>query len=142
MPDQMTMTGAHVVVYINGTAYARVASVSPQMSTPSREVRGIDCQEALELAPTISSVSCSMSVFRTLGDGGAEGPGMSVPPTLLPRGKYFSVMLLEQVTNTILFTANKCRIEEQKWDVAAKSFVRGSINFKALSWNNEVRPNT
>lgn len=134
------VTAAHVYCYINGRRFGRVFSFQWGASTPSEEIDGIDCVETLELAPTRSKVQAQMGIYRTIGDGGIEGPGIQPSSSELQRGKYFSVMLIERLSDTVLFQAEFCKVDSQSWSVVTKDFMKGSVSFKALTWSNEVRP--
>jgi hypothetical protein len=140
MPDGMILTGAHVVAYINGKPYGRVAGINVQSLTPSEEIRGLDSPLAIELADTIVSCQGSITVFRTLADGGAEGGGLSAPVTLLSREKYFTITLVDRVTDTVVFEARQARVQAQGWPIQTRALVAGTIQFRAISWENEVRP--
>lgn len=134
------ITGAHLIVYINGRPFGRVNHFMYAASTPSKEIGGIDTVELLELAPTVSRVRGVMNLWRTKGDGGAEGAGMAATSIETLRSKYFSIMVVERTSDTIVFRADHARIEDQSWDGVVKDFMKGIIAWKALTWSNEVRP--
>jgi hypothetical protein len=139
MAGGVIVTGAHVIVYINGQIFGRCIDFRPTMSTPSKEIGGIDNIDLIELAPTVTRTSFTMTVWRTIGDGGVEGLGIAPSIAEIQRGKYFSVMLLERVSDTVLFEARWCRVESQSWGFVSKSLTQGTINCKAITSNNEVR---
>ena len=136
----LNVTGAHAALYINGRPFGRVTDFQWNYSTPKRELRGIDVVEPVELAVTSGSISCTFSLLRRIADGGAEGAGMAALMENLPREKYFTVMLLERTTDTVLFRADFASVTSQSWSVPARGRVTGSISFSCLSWNNEVTP--
>lgn len=136
----LNMTGAHVLLYINGRPFGRVIDFKFAETTPHREIRGIDEIEPVELAPTSASITGSIGVIRRLADGGAEGAGMKALMANLARSKYFTIMLVERTTDTQLFRADYCSVTSQSWDVPIRARVNGTINFSALTWNNEVTP--
>lgn len=134
------LTGGHTILYINGKVFGRCFGFTFDASTASREIGGIDSTDLYELAPSQSRISMNMDWYRTIGDGGAEGAAIAATPYELPRGKYFSVMLVDRSSDTVVFQADNCRVEGQNWRIMPKQFVVGSIRCKALSWNNEVKP--
>lgn len=140
MSRSTLITGASVSLYINGKRFAKVIDFRWMADTPQREIRGIDVAEALELAPTTAGVSGSMTLYRQSQDAGAEGAGLSVPFPELSRQKYYSMMLIEANSNTILFEARRCSTTAQDWSAATRSYVTGSVSFKAIDWSNELRP--
>jgi hypothetical protein len=103
------------------------------------EKYGIDSSEPFELMPTTSSVQCSLGIIRTVGDGGSEGAGMSSRFEHLQTEKYFSIELVEIISDTRIFSAMNCSVASQSWNVEPKGIVRGSLEIKALNWTNEVK---
>jgi hypothetical protein len=82
-----------------------------------------------------------MSIYRTVGDGGAEGGGMTAPAEELPREKYFSVLLVDRgASDAVIFQADDCSLTSQAWSVPSRGIVTGSLEFEALTWSNEVKP--
>lgn len=134
------VTAASVVLYVNNAPYAKVLDFHFSVSTPRNKLYGIDSIIPFELALSSTSVDGSMTIYRQSQDGGAEGPGFTTTMPELSRGKYFSVMLIEEYSHTILFEATRCSLENQSWSVVIKQHVIGSLSFSALEYNNEVRP--
>ncbi len=139
MSQPLIVTGANVLVYVNGKRFGRCVGMDWGASTPSKEIRGIDYPEPIELAPTTSGVHFTLTIWRTKGDGGIEGLGIQAPGTNIARGKYFSVMLIERTSDTVIFQADNCRVEDQSWSHVSKTMVQGRVSCKALTWNNEVK---
>ena len=136
--SQKILTGANLVVYVNARPYGLVERFTWTENTPSRENRGIDTVETVELAPTYSSVSGVMEIWRLKSDGGLEGAGLKPHSKNMARGRYFSLTLIDRITDEIFFQADRCRVESQTWPVAVKQLVKGSVSWKGLSMNNEL----
>lgn len=137
---QRILVGANVICYVNGSLYGNVISFKWDASTPSRVIGGIDNVEAMELAPTNSLCGWNMSLYRIKGSGGLQGLGISPVSTEIARGKYFTITLIERISDTVIFEAKFCKVDNESWDVAAKSMSIGTVAAKCLSWSNEVRP--
>ncbi len=133
------LTGAHIVCYINGKVFARVFDIEITSSTPIDEIYGLDDMEPAELAVTRTHTAFTMRLFRTAGDGGIEGAGITPLNSNLPRGKYFSVSLIDKLSDKSIFECEFCTVEAQSWKVAVKQFVVGSVSCKGIGWANEVR---
>ncbi len=133
-------TGSQVNLYINGAPYAKVLGFSFAVATPKREIRGIDSSDPSEFAITTQSVTGQLEIYRLTGDGGLEGSGIVAPLNLLTKEKYFSMALVDSLTDGLLFAAQNCTVENQSWDIRTKALVTGSMSFKALSWTNEASP--
>lgn len=136
--SQKILTGANLVVYVNARPYGLVERFTWTEATPSRENRGIDTVEALELAPTHSSVSGTMEIWRLKADGGLEGAGLKTHSRQMNRGRYFSLTLIDRITDEIFFQADRCRVDSQTWPVAVKQLVKGTVSWKGLSMRNEL----
>jgi hypothetical protein len=130
--------GAGVKLYINGAPYARVSSLSINIATPRRDLKTVDTLSPWELLPTALSVSGTLQIYRLHNDGGAEGAGMSGGLAKLPREKYFSLLVINSLTDTVIFQSQNCSVDSQSWDIPAKSYITGRIAFSALDYNNEA----
>lgn len=140
MAGPKILVGARLVVYINHQPFGLVSDWKLNVSTPSNEIGGIDSVDLFELAPTISRVGGTFTIWRLAGDGGLQGAGLGTHSSALARGKYFSMHILDRVTDTTFFSCNKCRSEGESWSVG-KPMVSGQISWKGLKWQNEV-PNS
>lgn len=140
MSKSTVVTTAEVVCYINGKAIGRVTSFRWSSDTPKKVINGIDNPQPYELAPTNAICQGSVGILRTRGDGGIEALGMAAHSSQLTNEKYWTLTLIDRVTDTLLFRADYCSCTNQSWELAEKSIVRGTVNFSALSWSNECRP--
>lgn len=138
MARARTIVSSGVILYLNNKPFGKVTSFRFASSTPRDAIYGIDALDPIELAPSRTKVNGVIGLVRTLGDGGAEGAGFTAPYEYLSREKYFSLSLVDRQTDNIIFRADYCSVTNQSWDVAAKEFVKGSLEFEALDWSNEV----
>lgn len=139
MSRARTIVSAGVLLYVNNKLYGKVVAFRFTSQTPREAINGIDSIDPFELAPTSTRVTGSIELVRTVADGGAEGAGLTTSYDKLPREKYFSVMLVERISDTVLFRADHCSVVSQTWDFPSKEKARGSLEFEALEWSNEVR---
>lgn len=130
-------TSARVILYINGRPYAAVVAFRWDSFTGKRAIVGIDSMDAYELAPTVNKCTGTLTLLRTVGDGGAEGAGLLAHFGEVPKEKYFSLSLVDRLTDTQLFRADECSATNQSWDVPTKGRILGTLTFEALRWNNE-----
>jgi len=136
----LLLTGAQVIMYVNGVRFGRVSSFNWQSETPRKMIYAVDSVTPFELGTTVNAITGSMTVYRLSQDGGAEGAGMVAPVTDLSREKYFSMLLVDQTSGAVIFQADQCSVESQSWTARIHSYVEGQIAFRALTYNNEVRP--
>lgn len=141
MARSRLVVGAHVVCYVNNRMFGRVADIEWDSATPRKESRCVDTLKPAELMPEAVSVNGQMTIYRLHNDGGIEAAGMVATWADLPREKYFSLLILDRVTDTVIFRADECSVEHQSWK-AQKGYVMGRIRFKGLDWSNETAPST
>lgn len=132
-----TLTGAHILVYINGKLYGRCNKFAWSSATPHKAIYGIDLPEPQELAPTSTHLSGAMSIYRTVTDGGAQGAGIVPRYVDIPRGRYFSITLLDRSTDTVVFQAGYCVCQDESWDIPMRGLITGNLRFEGIDWNNE-----
>jgi hypothetical protein len=133
------LTGAKVVLFVNGEMYGKVRAFNWNVETPRKDIHGIDALIPFELAIGTSRVSGTMSVYRLARDGGAEGAGMIATTDALSREKYFGMVLVDISTGYVVFQADHCSVDSQTWSADAKGVVTGQLTWSAMAWNNEVR---
>jgi len=133
------MSGAEVACFINGKRIGQVSSFRFTSVPSKRAIYALDSGQPYELAPTQTKVTGTLSLWRVIGDGGAEGNGLAAFFEDLPRERYFSILLTERGSDTVFFKADQCTMQEQTWEVQTKALVTGTITFEGLTWENEVK---
>ena len=134
------VTGAKVIVYVNGSPLGRVTSFSYNVSTIKSEIRGVDSIIPFELAPQAVITSGQMTVIGFLSDSGAEGLGLSTPIPNLPAARYFDLKLFEIPTGNIIFASSQTALDNQSWSYNAKGVVMGGFSFKCIDYGNLMQP--
>lgn len=138
MARARTISGAHLILYLNGRPYSLATGFSFQVITSRKAIYGVDSGEPYEIAPTTSKVTGQINLIRTIGDGGLEGSGIAAPLENVPREKYVTITLIERSSDTVVFQADQAAVVGQSWNVEAKSLMRGSMQFEAIDWSNEA----
>jgi hypothetical protein len=133
-------TAAHLVLYANGKPLGQVSSFAWTFDSPHRAIRTIDLLAPAEFAPTGTSVSGRIGLFRRAKDGGADGAGLTVPTVDTARGRYVTLLLLDRRTDLPVFRADKARVTQQAWTVGAKGLVTGIVAFEAFFGQGELNP--
>jgi len=142
MPKSRLLSSAKIVCNINGISVGRVKSFRWSSNTPKRKILGLDCATPFELAPTISEITGSLALWRTVLDGGVEGIGMAAQSSQMIRERYFTLTLVDRSTGAVVFRAQFCSVENQSWDIPERGLIQGVVNFSGLHWNNECRPSS
>lgn len=134
----LTVVGPNVIVYINGRVYGQVEAFEWDSATPKKPIYGIDSCDPFELAPTTTACRATLSAIRTHGDGGFQGAGIVAQFADISREKYFTFVIIDRVTKTTLFEAALCSSTSEKWRVAAKAIMKGTLSFEGITWVNEA----
>jgi hypothetical protein len=137
MAQSTLLQGAGVIVQINGTTWGVVTGVQLNLQDGHKTIQGIDTLQTFEIAPTNISISGTVSLLRTLGDGGLEGRGLLPGHSNVIYEKYFTIRLVERATSKLLFQADECIVESQQWSYNARSLVQGTFTFTGLSWRSQ-----
>lgn len=133
------VVGAGVRCYINNRSFGRVADFSYSLGTPRKKLHGIDWLPPIELIQQSVDVDGEMTIYRLHKDGGAEAAGMVGTWPDLSREKYFSLVLIDRSTDTVIFQANQCSTTGQHWRIG-RGYVLGNIRFSGIQYNNETAP--
>ena len=144
MPSEL-MIGANAAVYINGSRYGNVISFDYSIDSPRRVIQTVDTLIPAESVPGPSQIMGNLQMYRLRNSGGAEGLGI-VGPQLredgtsgIPWEKYWKISILDIRTRCVIFNAEYCSTIKQSWSIHNKSHIVGTIQFRALSYNNEIR---
>lgn len=138
MSSAKTVTGGHIVCYVNGKLYGRCSSITYTSTTNHKPIYGIDATDPFELGATTTRINGTMSIYRLHADGGSQGAGISPRYEDLPIGKYFNITLLDRSNDLIIFQARYAVQQSETWTIPSKGIVTGQLQFEALDWNNEL----
>lgn len=134
----LLVIGAHAKVYVNGQPLGRTIELRTRTAYTRREVRVLDALLPVELIQSGVAVGGSLRVYRMHNDGGAEAAGIVAPIPDQTLEKYFSLLVLDRVTDTVLFRADRCSLNDQEWVYQSRGYVIGSLTFSCITGANEV----
>lgn len=134
-----TLRGPDIKVFINGRIYAPVTSFRFNTATGRRPIMGIDQGTPFELAPGPQHVTGTIEVLRIRNSGGLEGAGIAAPESLILQEKYFTLTVIDRVTDSVILQIDEAALVDQNWSAVAKGVVAGSFSFEGMSWGNEVQ---
>jgi len=132
-----TIAGTDCSVYINGKLFGVASDFRWTVNSGTRAIRGIDSVFPFEIATGSHEVSGSVSLYRKHNTAGIEGAGIAPRDAFLARSRYFSITVIDRVTDSIIFNCDKCAITSQDWNVPAQGVVSGSFSFQGIGYNNE-----
>jgi len=138
MSSVETVVAASVGCYINSKLCGRVGSFVFTINDPKKAIEGIDIPFVLEWAPTRTSVSGTLGLWRTAGDGGVEGLGMAAVGANIIRERYFTLQLITRKSEITIFQCDNCVIQSQTWNIQEKTRMTGMVSFSGILSSNEV----
>ena len=138
MATNYALRGADVKVYINDKVYAGVTAFKFNSSTGTRPILGIDSGVPYELAPGTQKVTGSMDVVRIRNGGGLEGGGFAALPADILLSKYFSIRVVDRLSDTVIFETPEASIIDQNWSMPTRGISAGSCSFECIGWANEA----
>ena len=137
MARSLLVTGAQAVVYINNSMFGRIAELNYRSETPRRKVQVIDHFGPFELIQQAVQITGSMRIYRIQEGGGIEAAGLIGTWDDLTREKYFSILVVNRLRDSVLFQAQMCSVESQDWRIG-RGHIMGTVSFSGLQWNNET----
>ena len=137
-PQNILLTGAQVVCYVNAAMFGRVSSINIEVSSQRKKLHVIDTPLPVELVPMVLDVSGSMQIFKLKKDGGIEAVGLMSRWANLSYEKSFDLALTDRSTDSIIFHLEGCSVESQRWGVNTKGYVLGNIAFSGLLYNHHM----
>lgn len=132
------ISAARILVVLNGRIYGLCGGISWSANSPKRAARGVDVPYVQEYMPTTFEVTGSLSIYRTLGDGGLEGQGLQAAQIDQSKEKYITIQLVERDTEESILEINQAVIENQSWNAIAKGLLMGNISFRGIIFTNQA----
>lgn len=133
-----SVRGADVQIFVNGAPLNVAVAVRWQADPGRHAIYGIDQYTPFELAPGQAVIKGTLDIVRQHLDGGVEGRGVAAPERLLLLEKYFSLAVIDRLTDSVLLVIDNASVEGQQWAVSAKGDLTGSFSFVGLGWSNEA----
>jgi hypothetical protein len=137
MARPQLISGARILVVINGRLYGRCSGISWNPSAPKKPARAVDSPLVQEYMPTTVEVMGQMTVFRMIGDGGLEGAGIVAQQIDTSREKYCTIQLIERETDSTVLQINQATVHNQSWNATPKGLLVGSFTFSGIIFTNE-----
>jgi hypothetical protein len=129
---------AKLKVYINNKFVGEATGFTWQAEQRKKAIYAIDSTEPFEFAPSSTTVKGRISLLRPEGVASMEGYGITTSFRNHSNHKYVSIMLFDRKTFLPVFLADRAVIQSQNWSVESRGMMRGSIDFEAFDWKNEI----
>lgn len=138
-PSAKFMTGARVVLRINGRISASFSQVSWDIQTDGREIQTIDDYLPHEIAPTRISITGTLSGFRIPGQGATVELQQANMLSFLMQ-KYVVIEVRDSQTNELLFFTSKAQIIGRSEAYQSENMGNVTLRWKAVGWKDEQAP--
>lgn len=124
-----TITGARVLVYINGDVYNECQSISLDIDYSESEIYGIDSVYVQEIAPGKVSVRGSINGLRTTLSGGLQAKNMRPLALNILTSPYISLRIVDRLTSEDIIFIPQCKVTREKHQTGAKQKYSLSFDF-------------
>lgn len=138
-PSAKYVSGARCVLKINDKIVGFAFSVSWNIKTAYQEIREIDNILPVELAPTLISVTGSLSTLRLpMRGAGVEG----WQPNMLAflDSKYITLEVRDSETDTLLFYSSKVAITNRSETINIDDLASVQLQWTAIGFMDEQTP--
>lgn len=129
MAQPITLTGAHIKLYINNQVYKVVQSITLTIDYGEQEIYGIDAAHAQEIAPTRLSVRGSVQGLRVKYSGGLQAQNMRPLFVDLLASPYISIRIQDRSTSEDILFIPQAKVSSESHSAATKSTYKMNFNF-------------
>jgi hypothetical protein len=129
MAQPITLTGAHIKLYINNQVYKVVQSITLTIDYGEQEIYGIDAAHAQEIAPTRLSVRGSVSGLRVKNSGGLQAQNIRPLFIDLLASPYISIRIQDRSTSEDILFIPQAKVSQETHTAATKSTYKMNFNF-------------
>lgn len=138
MASTKALRGADVKVFINGKLYPAVTAIRWSTSSGKHTIYGIDQSTPFEIVSGQCAVRGSFEIVRIRQSGGLQGAGIAAPERKILLEKYFSLTVVDRVTDIVILQIDEASVTDENWQSAARALIQGSFSFEGIAWVNEV----
>lgn len=138
MARSVSLTGAHVKLYIAGKLYNEVRNLSYTIDYGEKEIYGIDSAFPQEILTTRVSVQGQVSGVRIKYSGGLQGSGARPKINEILQGSYVAIRIQDRYTQQDLLFVPQAKITNESMSIPAKGVVTLNFSFKGIVPFNEI----
>jgi hypothetical protein len=132
------LRGADIKVFINGRLYPWIVSARWNASYGRHAITGIDQSTPFELPSGACTIKGTFDVLRIRATGGLQGAGIAPPERKVLQERYFSLTIVDRLTDSVILQIDQAAVTEENWQTAAKAILSGSFSYEGMGWVNEV----
>lgn len=138
-PIAKYLSGARCTLRMNGRIVGFAFGISWRISTDATEIRTIDDYLPYELAPSLITVTGTISGFRVPG----SGPGQLLLQTDMANflhQRYVEIEVRDAQTDNLIFLTKRALITDRSESIRSDALAEMSLNFKAIGFADERNP--
>jgi hypothetical protein len=124
-------------LYINNRVFGIATGFEFSEEVGRRAIYGLDQITPYELAPGTNTITGRIDCIKARNDGGLEGRGVATSHNNRLLEKYISIMLVDRITDKVVFRCDEAAVNNQTWRTEAKMIMRGSFTFTGISRTSE-----
>lgn len=129
MAQPITLTGAHIKLYINNQVYKVVQSITITVDYGEQEIYGIDAAHAQEIAPTRLSIRGSVQGLRVKYSGGLQAQTIRPLFIDLLASPYISIRIQDRQSSEDILYIPQAKVSQETHTMATKSTYKMNFNF-------------
>ena len=128
----VTLTGAHIVVYINNKRYTAVQSVNFTVEYGEEAIFGIDSPYAQEVATTKITVRGSVNGLRTKYSGGLQAINARPLFNETLASPYVSLRIQDRQTGEDIVFIPQAKVTRESHSIVAKQKYKLNFDFTGI----------
>ena len=132
MAKSVVLTGAHIKVFIGGTLYNEVQSISVNISYSETPIYGIDSSLPQEIVSGNISVDGQISGVYVKQSNGLQGKNIMTKLKDKMSQPYVSLEIRDRATDDKIIFIPQIKISNEQYSVAAKSAIKYSFSFSGI----------
>lgn len=129
MAVPVTITGPHIVLYVNNTQYKEVESITFTVDYGEYEIDGIDSPYAQEIAGGKIRVNGTVNSLRLKLSNGLQAKTMRPLFSDQSAAPYISFRVSDRATSEDIIFIPQCKVSNERHTVASKGVYRITFDF-------------
>jgi hypothetical protein len=132
MAKSVILTGAHIKLFIGGTLYNEVQSISVNISYAETPIYGIDSSLPQEIVSGNISVDGQVTGVYVKQSNGLQGKNIMTKLKDKMSQSYVSLEIRDRATDDKVLFIPQIKISNEQYSIAAKSAIKYSFSFSGI----------
>jgi hypothetical protein len=132
MAKSVVLTGAHIKLFIGGTLYNEVQSISVNISYAETPIYGIDSSLPQEIVSGNISVDGQVTGVYVKQSNGLQGKNIMTKLKDKLSQPYVSLEIRDRATDDKILFIPQIKISNEQYSIGAKSAIKYSFSFAGI----------